>query len=230
MDISIYNLSSGMKAEELFLDIVANNIANVSTSGFKKQSPYFHLIFMDEKNKLLKICGSYTDFSSGPIIETKDKRDLAIQGEGFFTLEKNGEYFYARTLKIFKDKEGYLIDENGSFILGNNGRIKVIGDFFIDENGQIYDENKNIVDKLKITLFENMNLISPKGENYFVNNGSNIKTPQNFSILQGYRENSNVNIVEEMLNLINISRVYETIQKNIQSLDYLYERLINTLR
>jgi len=230
MDISIYNLASGMKAEEIFLDVVANNIANVSTSGFKRQSPYFHLIFIDEKDKLLKVCGSYTDFSSGSIIETKDKRDLAIQGKGFFTLEKNGEYFYARTLKVFKDREGYLIDENGSFILGNDGKIKIIGDFSIDESGQVYDESKNIVDKLKITYFENMNLILPKGKNYFINNGSNVRISQDFSILQGYRENSNVNIVEEMINLINISRVYEAIQKNIQSIDYLYEKLINTLR
>jgi flagellar basal-body rod protein FlgF len=230
MDILIYNLASGMKAEEFFLDVIANNIANISTSGFKRQSPYFHLIFMDERDKLLKVCGSYTDFSSGSIIETRDKRDLAIQGKGFFTLEKNGTYFYARTLKIFKNREGYLIDENGSFILGNNGKIKIIGDFSIDESGQVYDENKNIIDKLQITYFENMNLILPKGKNYFINNGSNTKISQDFSILQGYKENSNVNIVEEMINLINISRVYEAIQKNIQSIDYLYEKLINTLR
>ncbi|MCS7180936.1 MAG: flagellar hook basal-body protein [bacterium] len=232
MDTIIYKLAGTMKAEELFLNVTANNIANVSTDGFKKQKLYFHQIYSAEKDIISKVCGSFTDFTQGHLIETKDKNDLAIQGEGFLTLSNGEKEFYTKTTKIFINEDGYMVDRNGYFLIGEKGKIKADRNFYIVEDGNIYDGNKNYIDKLLIFTFINKNLLSLEGGNYIVNKGgkTNITIPKNFSILQGYKESSNVDIMREMINLINVSRIYEAIQKNLYSIDYLYEKLIGTVR
>lgn len=250
----LYTSAIGMMTQMNKMDVVTNNIANVDNTGFKQDttvvqsfSEEMMKIFNDPQTKLIKqnndigkvTLGNFitevsTNFSSGSMKETGGTYDLAIDGDGFFVIEdidKNGAVTerYTRDGSFTVDANGTLVTKDGKYVLGDNGRIVIPnGEISISENGYIY-ANGEFVDRLKLVDFENKESLRKYGDNLYNKIDETQEKPFTSTIIQSHLETSNVNIVDEMVNLINVSRVYEVNSKMIQSHDTVLGKAVNDL-
>lgn len=249
----LYTAYTGMINEQNRMDILTNNLANASTVGFKKEGAtsqaFDEVLALKIKDTTdasivrplgdismgVKIGESYTDYSQGSLRETGNTYDIAISGTGFFTVEfrnKAGETStkYTRDGGFTLNKDGYLVTKDGDYVLGTNGRIKVdpLQNAVIDKLGRIYQDDK-LVATLKITDFEDYNYLEHYGENYYQTvDGAKEKNGE-FQTISGYLEMSNMSVVQEMVNMISVSRAYETNQKIVQAYDGTLEIAANQL-
>ena len=180
----------------------------------------------------VKIGETYTDFSQGSFRTTENTYDLAIGGKGFFNIEftnKAGETStkYTRDGGFTITKDGYLVTKDGDYVLGENGRIQLsttAGATVFDRAGNIYQDDR-LVASLKITDFEDTNYLTHYGETMWdAMEGAVEKEPENTEIFQGFLEMSNASVVKEMVNMITISRQYESNQKMLTTFDETLEK------
>ena len=194
----------------------------------------------------------FTIFEQGPLKPTGRVLDFAIEGDGFFSINTLEGERYARNGDFFISPEGYLVTKSGDFVLGENGPIKLKeNNFVIDEDGVIYQnasfagddelmvsatknewENIERVDRLKMVHFAQPRYLQKKGDSYWQANENSggaeiVPEGQRPKIKNGFLEGSNVNAVREMVEMIEVNRIYEANQKLIQSQDSLLGRLIN---
>ncbi len=249
----LYTAYTGMINEQNRMDVLTNNLANASTVGFKKEGAtsqaFDEVLALKIKDTTdasivrplgdismgVKIGENYTDYSQGSLRETGNTYDIAISGTGFFTIEftnKAGQTStkYTRDGGFILNKEGYLVTKDGDYVLGTNGRIKIdpLQNSVIDKMGRIY-QNDKLVATLKITDFEDYNYLEHYGENYYQTvDGAKEKNGE-FQTISGYLEMSNMSVVQEMVNMISVSRAYETNQKIIQTYDSSLEIAANQL-
>lgn len=250
----LYTSALGMTTQINKMDVVSNNIANADTTGFKKDititqsfSDEMMKKLDDPKYKLIKHSDDlgnvnlgvfvdmvHTDFTSGSLKQTSGSLDLALDGEGFFSIsvtDNNGEAIekYTRDGSFTIDSQNRLVTKEGNLVLGESGPIVIPnGEINITDDGDIYS-NGEFVDKLKLTDFENKETLRKFGDNlYDIIDETNVRE---FSgkITQGFLEASNVNTVQEMVNMITISRIYEANQKMIQTHDSTLGRAVNDL-
>ena len=248
----LYTAYTGMVNEQKRLDIISNNVANASTVGYKAEgvtSQSFDealtLKIKDTSNVLdeerighmslgVKIGEVYTDYSQGSFRQTENTYDLAIEGKGFFQvsvtdMNGNNSTMYTRDGSFTMTYDGYIVDVNGNHLLGANGEVRVPTNAVavsIDRDGTIMADGE-YVDQIEIVDFEDYNFIEKYGENmYRPVDGANIIETDG-AIMQGYTEQSNVNVVSEMVDLINITRAYETNQKMIQTVDTMIDKAVN---
>ncbi len=240
----LYTAYTGMVNEQHRMDTLTNNLANSATVGFKKEgatSQSFDTVLAykikdtSESPNIAKNIGdmqlgvkvgeNYTNYDQGSFKETGNDYDLALSGSGFFAVEftnKAGDIStkYSRDGAFTLNKDGYLVTKDGDYVLGTNGRIKLdpLQDFSVDSLGNISQNNRNIT-KLKITDFEDYNYLEHYGENYY-QPVEDAKTKEaDATVYSGYLEASNVQVVQEMVEMISTSRAYETNQKMIQTFD-----------
>lgn len=169
---------------------------------------------------------NYTDFSQGSFKITNTKTDAALSGKGFYVIDTpNGER-YTRNGNFLIGKEGILETKDGYPVLGENGYIRVENDrFTINEDGVIYsEEDASEIDRFKVVRFDNERYLKKMGESLYSTN--DIAGPAHIAegnerpnFLQGYSETSNVNVVNEMVQMIEVNRAYEANQKTISSED-----------
>ncbi|MCK9169242.1 MAG: flagellar basal-body rod protein FlgF [Treponema sp.] len=242
--------ASGMNAQQNRLDAISNNLANVDTTGYKRDitvSKNFSELLLRRTNadgvyetpfgsadaapvigKLglgVETNENYTDFEQGSFKATDTKTDFALGGQGFFTVQTPDGERYTRNGNFFLGKEGILETKDGYPVLGENGTIRLQNDkFMVREDGKIYDENGKEVDRLKVVRFDNERYLKKTGESMY--NTNDIAGPSHIAegnerprILQGYTETSNVNVVNEMVQMIEVNRAYEANQKTITSED-----------
>lgn len=247
----LYTSYTGMLNEQYRMDIMSNSLANVNTVGFKKEGStsqaYADVMAVKIKDwtetpntpkKLgnmslgVKIGETYTDFSKGSFRTTENTYDLAIGGKGFFNIEftnKAGETStkYTRDGGFTITKDGYLVTKDGDYVLGENGRIQLsttAGATVFDRAGNIYQDDR-LVASLKITDFEDTNYLTHYGETMWdAMEGAVEKEPENTEIFQGFLEMSNASVVKEMVNMITISRQYESNQKMLTTFDETLEK------
>lgn len=248
----LYTAYTGMINQQKRLDTVTNNLANASTTGFKREgltSKSFDQILTVKLNDLsvpylnegigkmslgVKIGENYTDYSQGSLKETGNTYDLALAGNGFFTIsytDKKGNTSekYTRDGEFTMDSEGYLRTLEGDYVQGEGGAIMIpveTSEVSIRDNGDIYADGE-YVDSLRIVDFEDYNNIEKFGENlYNVVDGAT-ETESTAAVKQGYLEMSNINVVKEMVEMITISRAYESNQKLIQTEDDMLDKSVN---
>ena len=218
----LYTAYTGMINQQKRLDTVTNNLANASTTGIGKMSLG------------VKIGENYTDYSQGSFKETGNTYDLALAGNGFFTIsytDKKGNTSekYTRDGEFTMDSEGYLRTLEGDYVQGEGGNIMIpveTSEVSIRDNGDIYADGE-YVDSLRIVDFEDYNNIEKFGENlYNVVDGAT-ETESTAAVKQGYLEMSNINVVKEMVEMITISRAYESNQKLIQTEDDMLDKSVN---
>ena len=247
----LYTSYTGMLNEQYRMDIMSNSLANVNTVGFKKEGStsqaYADVMAVKIKDwtetpntpkKLgnmslgVKIGETYTDFSQGSFRTTENTYDLEIGGKGFFNIEftnKAGETStkYTRDGGFTITKDGYLVTKDGDYVLGENGRIQLsttAGATVFDRAGNIYQDDR-LVASLKITDFEDTNYLTHYGETMWdAMEGAVEKEPENTEIFQGFLEMSNASVVKEMVNMITISRQYESNQKMLTTFDETLEK------
>ncbi|MFH1700040.1 MAG: flagellar basal-body rod protein FlgF [Candidatus Zixiibacteriota bacterium] len=226
----IYKAASGMVPRMKKQEITANNIANASTPGFKKESTFIKELDSATKSILPKksdwqtpmIDQIYTDYSQGTFNKTGNPLDVAIDGEGFFVLENvdGDDRQYSRNGSFSVDPEGFLISSSGYRVMGEGGPIEAAGGMIeINESGELMIDG-NTTNRLQIVNFEDKNILGKVGSSGFVAQGDSEPLPAvGFSVRQGYLENSNINVIKEMVGMIITLRNFETGAKMIQTQD-----------
>lgn len=207
MKLGYYAPALGAILEEKRLDVIANNIANANTPGFKKENARF-TDFLFEK--------THTIFDQGTIRTTSSPLDLAIIGKGFFKVKTDKGILYTRAGNLMLDSEGRLITPEGWPVLGKNGEITLRSpDVIINEKGEILEEDGTIVDTLDVATFDSLDKLQKIGKNYFKPLSPNLspKEATEYKIQQGALEEPNLNVVEEMTKLIDTLRTFEAHQK-----------------
>lgn len=247
----LYTAGTGMNTQMKKLDVISNNLANVNTTGFKKDTTVvsaFPEVLMtkinDTKNNNnsptpigrvslgARVDEVYTNFSQGSFIKTDSTFDIAIQGDGFFVLNTpNGQERYTRDGAFVIDANGQLRSQEGNAVMGTDGPIQLDDEFltqshqvFIDDVGRIIIDGEYI-NTIRIASFEDNGGLQKVGDNLYQGNGN----PAQFNgkIMQGFLESANVNPVIAMVDMITVSRTYEANQKMIQVHDTLMGKAVN---
>ena len=240
----LYTAYTGLVNQQNRLDVVSNNLANAATTAYKKEgltSQSFDEVmaykvkdasvgtvnqYIGDLNLGVKIGESYRDYSQGSFRETGENFDLALSGDGFFSISftnKAGETstMYTRDGNFSMTKDGYLVTKDGDFVLGEGGPIQLPTDaakITIDRDGTITADGVQI-DKLAITDFEDYNYLEQYGENLYRALDTATTKDAAGQVYQGYLEQSNVNVVSEMVEMITISRAFEANQKAMNAAD-----------
>ncbi len=240
----LYTAYTGMINEQNRMDVLTNNLANSDTNGFKKEGAtsqaFDSLLALKIKDRSenpnlahpigianlgVKVGENYTDYSQGAFKVTDRTYDVALAGEGFFNIEytnKAGETstMYTRDGAFVINTQGYLVNKDGDYVLGQNGRIRLdpTKDVEIDTQGNISQEGARVA-KIKLTDFEDYNYIEHFGENYYRPVKGATEKAANATVNQGYIETSNVQVVQEMVEMISVSRQYESNQRLITTID-----------
>jgi flagellar basal-body rod protein FlgG len=250
----LYTSATGMINEQRRVDVLANNLANSSTTAFKAEgstseafydvlaykikdtSEPFHARKLGAMNLGVKIGETYRDFSEGSFVRTENDYDMALSGKGFFAIEftsKAGEVStkYTRAGDFIVNTKGELVNKNGDYVLDVNNQHIILDPIVkpvMGLDGTIY-QNGNAVAKIQVQDFEDYNYLEKYGENYFdaVEGATPIESTA--TIYNGMLEASNVQTVKEMVNLINYQRAYETNQKMIQAHNETLDVAVNQL-
>ncbi|OUR75698.1 flagellar basal-body rod protein FlgF [Alphaproteobacteria bacterium 46_93_T64] len=220
MENAIYIGLSQQMALKRHMDITANNLANMTTTAYKSVSPVFQEFLSDELQgqevSFVQDYGMYHDKSVGQITATGRPLDLAISGDGFFSVQTDDGIRYTRAGSFKLDPDGFLTTVNGDFLLDEGGNtiqvdlanpsIEIAPDGTVNLGG---DQST----KLELTAFDNDQLLKQEGNGYYDPDGAELRVAEGSSILQGSLEGSNVNPILEMTNMIEIMRSYTAAQK-----------------
>ncbi len=233
MNKGIYIALSGAIQKSRQMDLIAQNIANASTPGYKKDRISFrdHLVRGDNQisvesagRVMTKKSEEVTDFSGGALKRTGNSLDVAINGDGFFALE-NGKYTRNGNFKL--DGEGNLVNQSGLKVLGDGGPLTIQGSKIdITPSGEILVDNISS-GTLQVVDFPDKNVLVRLDGGVFTTEETGEEIDS--AISQGFLEESNVNAVRELVNMINSQREFETYQKMIQSFDEAAGKSINNM-
>ena len=247
MQNSMYTALFGALSNEHRLNSITNNLANVNTTGYKRDLLSFRDTFMmyahDQimepqmnlrSEKLFpephhvsrtRIAYAKTDFEQGSLKITGAPFDVAITGEGFFKVATPQGEFYTRNGHFRLTAEGQLITEQGFPVLGDGGEIVVpagVKNFAITEDGSIFGDGVLVGQIGIVDVSDRLNLEKLGGNMYRPRAGAEVEEiDAEGTIAQGFLESSNVNPVYEMVNMIEAQRQYEAYSKVIQSTDTL---------
>jgi flagellar basal-body rod protein FlgF len=237
-------------ALERQLGVVANNIANVNTTGFKSDTAIFEEYlksaardddFEGSDSRLSFVVDRATvhDFGQGPVERTGNPLDLALDGSAFFVVQVNGEDRYTRNGAFQVNNQGQLVTNDGLPVMGANGPVtfqRGDQDIAIARDGTITvrEGNNTNIDsvrgKLRLVSFERPQTLSKLGANLFAApNGAVANPATNFGVRQGFIEKSNVNGVSEMAKMIEVMRAYTGIANLIQQMNDIRKQSIERL-
>ncbi len=230
----LYAAVSGAIAQEKRLEVLTNNLANVNTTGYKKDALSFRSLLTEAEKAqgsttLVSMSAFYTDYSQGGVHHTGNPLDLALSGEGFFEIETAEGVRYTRQGNFLLNSENELVNIHGDPVSGTGGPLILDGSLItIAQDGQITVDESS-VGQIKIVNINDLQRLEKAGKSLFINTGgkANLTTDSPATVLQEHLELSNVNQVEEMVKLIEISRAYESFQKVIQSMDESSKKLVN---
>lgn len=174
---------------------------------------------------------NYVDFTQGSFKISNTKTDIAMAGEGFYVIDTPYGERYTRNGNFFIGKEGILETKDGYPVLGENGPIYLENDRFkVNQDGVIQTEDGVELDRFKVVRFDNERYLKKMGNSFYATN--EIAGPAHIAegnerpgFMQGYTETSNVNVVNEMVQMIEVNRAYEANQKTITSEDSMMSTL-----
>jgi flagellar basal-body rod protein FlgG len=248
-----------MEAQQMNLNTIANNLANVNTPGFKRAKIEFQdLLYQKPKGAGAdagggnvvptgievgngsRVAATSKIFTQGQLTNTGEKMDIALQGDGFFEVQKpDGTLAYTRDGSFKLNAQGQVVTADGLPVLSGFQQIPAGSTMTVAENGQVTVQNASGTTsfRLNLTRFANPAGLQSLGGNLYSETAAS-GTPETgaagengfASTMQGYVETSNVNIVEEMVNLIVAQRAYEVNSKSIQTSDEMLQNVTNLKR
>lgn len=198
--------------QERKLEAVSNNLANVDTTGYKKDVVSFDQKFKAQLNK---------DFAQGDITQTGNPFDVALAGPGFFKVETVDGIQYTRNGNFVLNSEGVLVDLAGNPVLGQGGAIIIEGrEAEINGIGEIRVDG-DVVDTLDVVDFQDPDTLEKVGQNIlaYTGNPADEVPVENPVIKQMALEGSNVQAVDEMVKMIDYHRMFETFTKSMLTFD-----------
>jgi len=217
----------GCQKEEIRMDVIANNLANSSVPGFKRDRVAFHAFLKEAMGSSLVTI--MTDMGQGDLRFTGNELDLAINGPGFFKLSTPEGIRYTRKGNFNIDASGNLVTSEGYSVLGKGGPINITkGSVSVDEVGRILVNGQEL-DQLDLVVFSDSSRLIKTG-------GALFKRPEAMeeqapgpetAIRQGYLEGSNVNVAEEMVKMIHSIRAFESYQRALKTLDHMDNKATN---
>jgi flagellar basal-body rod protein FlgG len=246
---SLWTAATGMAAQQMNMDVIAHNLANANTTGFKRSRANFQ----DLMYQTTSAPGAQTStdaqiptgiqvgmgakttsvqkvFGQGAFTETGNQLDLAIEGKGFFKILRGSEEVYSRSGSFKLDKDGFICDGEGNRLQPEVSIPENAVNLTIDAGGTLtaMDQAGAVVvtEQLNLYSFQNPSGLVSLGRNYFKTSEASGEEQQGTpgeegfgTVLQGYTENSNINVVEEMVNMIVGQRAYEANSKVIKASD-----------
>lgn len=238
MNKGIYPVLSGGIAQERRLDILTNNLANMNTSGFKKDAPVFSVevpadneaslglnatVDLTGEQSFVGIAESFTDMSPGPIHQSGNTLDFSIEGTGFFVVDAPDGTRFTRNGSFTLGSDRQLMTQDGYPVQGENGTIQIAGDgaISVDSEGHV-SVNGSEVNRFRVVTFDNPENLKKVSSSLFQGDGETPST--DFKVLQGTLEAANVGGLKEMTSMIEVMRAYESYQKAMRSLDELSEK------
>ena len=211
---SLYTAYTGMINEQRRMDIMTNNLANATTAGYKMESSSRQSFDKVLGIKIRDVAEAYNDHAIGQM-------SLGVKIGEVFTRDGN--------FRLTKD--GHVTDVYGNQLRTESGVLQVpldSEDISIGVDGTV-SVNNQVIDKVKVVDFENYDYIEKFGDNLYQTVAGATEKEAEAQVLQGYIEQSNVNSVREMVNLITITRAYEAGQKMIQSSDSIMDSAVNSV-
>lgn len=250
-----------MQAQQTNMDVISNNLANVSTAGFKKSRAEFEdLVYQNirepgqtsglnaysptgvQTGTGVKTSAIQKDFSAGNTQITRNALDIQIEGNGFFQVTMpDGQVGYTRDGQFKKDAQGKIVDKNGHPLVPEITLPPDTMGIEISSTGEVRIQTQNqnetrAVGNIELSTFINPTGLRAMGKNLFTATGASGPAVNGRPGLQGMGfvsqgqvETSNVNVVDEMVNMITAQRSYETNSKAIQAADQMLQT-VNSLR
>jgi len=234
------------------MSTIANNLANVNTTAYKKDQMAFHDTFtrfahdslVDSKSFIrdkelfpkanimakVRLSDQQLDFTQGGLEKTGNQLDFGLAGEGFFKVQAGDETLYTRAGNFLVDSEGTLVTQDGNPVLVDGGP-KVIppgAKVFVDPGGNM-SINGETAGALDLVTFTDLAAIERVGSNLYrtkegVNAGEQV--PTDLIVQQGFTEKSNIDVVTEMVHMIETQRSFTMYSKMIQTADEMDKKLI----
>jgi len=232
MIVGLYTSVTGKAARSENMDVIARNLANINTIGFKKNMASFST-FMDGDNAIpgVSLSKLSIDHEQGSVKATGNKLDLAITGNGFFTMDTGNGLRYSRNGHFVLNSEMELVNAMGWKLTGSTGAVSIpknAKDVLIGDSGSVSADGV-IVGKLRIVNFEDKSDLKEVGNSSFKSkSNSEGDIAEGFTVQQGYLENSNVSVIEEMVNMIVNNRSFQGNNRVNKTIDGTLEKLIRT--
>ena len=215
-------VSTSLDALTKEFEIITHNLANASTVGYKRRCNAFSKV-LDAQNTVTQ---NYTpgsvdlnssfDFSQGSIVETGRKLDLALYGKGFFVIETPEGPRYTRNGTFSTNANGQIVDFQGRIVAGQAGAITVPNNIspsqiYVSSDGNISADGTAIGQFRLVDFGVDQNKLAPTGGNCFHMTDPDVEpmTAENIVVKQGYQEASNVELIDELVDMIMVSRLYE---------------------
>ena len=208
--------------------VLANNLANVNTSGFKRETVFAQLV-----GDAVSATGTRVDLSEGTISQSSNPLDLAIEGEGFFVIDtENGER-HVRGGNFHLDPEGRIVDNSGNPLLGEQGELqvppKITGALSIDGTGMVSADGREL-GRLRVErIAANANPLHEGGVRFVPDVTREPMAPIERRVKQGFVEESNVNPMESMTQMLQVLHRFGAAQKTISTLDAVRGIAVNDL-
>jgi len=241
MEMSMYSALFGALSAETRLNLSANNLANVNTTGYKRDRVSFEDTFMRyahdyhfdpreniREKELLprsdliakpRLAEQRIDFSQGALQVTGNPLDMAIQGPGFFSVTAEGGTYYTRNGAFHRSAEGLLVNDQNNPVMGAGGPIQLPEgrNVTVDGSGAVYVDGAQ-AGQLSIVTVQNPDAMEKYGANlYRPQEGATLQMgvleEGKTQVAQGYLEKPNVDVVEEMVSMIETQRTFEAYQK-----------------
>lgn len=222
------------------MDIVANNIANMSTSGFKGERMMFveHLVkspggerILGDKISYVRDIATMRDLSAGPLEHTGNPLDVALEGEGYFVIQTDTGNNYTRNGRFQLDEGGQLVTASGNPVLSDGGApfFFAPGDtkISIARDGTVSTENGDL-GRIGVVNFENEHQLRP-GAGGLYNTDAQPTPVERPAMAQGMLEGSNIQPILEMSRMIEVHRAYEAVKGFVEKEDDRMRKMIRDL-
>lgn len=244
----LYTATSGMVVQERKMENISNNLANAQTPSYKSEEIIASAAAQKtilSKNNLtgtqknlggmipsgVQIDEVYRSLQQGLIVETGRDMDFAISGDGYFQVPSG----YSRNGSLTVDPLGALVNSQGQRIQGVDLSSGASGDIFLEEgnfninkNGLIEDNSGKDLYKINLVEFENPQGLEPTGDGTYTLGSAGAQIPSsNSTLVKGSLEQSNVNILDEMVKMIEVQRLFESNQRVVQAYDETLGKAVN---
>ena len=224
MDSGYYAACSGLKTQTAALEMVANNVANVSTAGYRGQIPSFESLVMQTagpamngwerlSNEQSALNGVRLDFGEGNLERTANPLNLAVEGPGFFVVKTRAGTAYTRNGNFHVSAAQQLVTSAGDPVLGTTGPITIPpGEVSVSTDGTVSVKGA-VAGKLQLVEFQAGVTLQPLGESYYSAPAKSAQPAVASSVRQGMLESSNVSPVAAMVSLISAQRQAEMMER-----------------
>jgi len=241
MNSGLYTALSGNIAAMKRMDIISNNLANVNTPGYKKDKMSFESMLAGATNPPAVPQGStadpilqkenvYVDYASGPVAQSGNPLDLAIDGDGFFVVQTPEGPAYTRQGNFRLGADGTLVTSEGFPVMGQNGPIRVQGGTVeIDAKGVVMLDGEATGTISLVDFPRPYTLKKTSSAQFLPEDPQVVPQPASGRISQGYLEGSNVETITEMVQMIETSRYFDSCQRVIKGFDDMVGKAVNEM-